>query len=603
MDEFDQELFSVQGNSKAASTGLKAELDVLDIMKNLDSVEKSWKDYNNSKFDIYYILKGENFVRGLQVKALVPVFGTHNGFTMSNLENYEKGMLIVAINKIKCLGLAFLYDEYFKTSTASVRFTKHPKGKFSKLLLYGEDFINKLSNLLCKALKITDSLYKNSLSPANLAEFESISRFLIYCEKLQLNVKRVKNATSHTDLIINGYKIQMKFSANQSNIKKRTYSYKISLAKSGNREGKRKIPYSKGDNDLYVIELGCNQGEFLVLTENLLIEKGYIKTEIQKGKYNLDVYPYDYTKKKKQSKTGPQIRGNWTCDESLWLSKSNFLENLTPYKNEIFEILFNEEIKMPETTVVAQYTDLLISKLFRERKGLYFIAAVKLSDKFEHINLNLLIPALRQPILDIFFKGKAYFIRFSRNLCIYAHHFMSGYWTFEPEKHAHFRFDFGLTPDAKEGVSLYYINTRFGDFEILNSELELENKLNRLAPGFIGRFLLSLEEWQFRISRFGKTKMVRRALMEQDSLCSGIGNFLCMEILYYAKLKPNATFGDLSLQQTVNLYNICLFTVKGHYDGTLEKVIYGKRYCPHGHEILKLKNGNRHIWYCGVEQN
>jgi len=258
---------------------------------------------------------------------------------------------------------------------------------------------------------------------------------------------------------------------------------------------------------------------------------------------------------------------------------------------------------MPEGTVVAQYTDLLISKLFQNEKGLYFIAATKYGDKFDNTDINKLTPALGFRILDIFFKGKSYFIRLSNGIIIYAHMMMGGYWAFENEKHAHFRFDFGLTPDAKEGVSLYYINTRFGDFEILNSELELENKLNRLAPGFIGRFLLSLEEWQFRISRFGKTKMVRRALMEQDSLCSGIGNFLCMEILYYAKLNPNILFGELNQQQIINLYQICAFTIKGHYDGSLEKVIYGKKQCPNGHKISKIKNGNRHVWYCEIEQN
>jgi formamidopyrimidine-DNA glycosylase len=233
---------------------------------------------------------------------------------------------------------------------------------------------------------------------------------------------------------------------------------------------------------------------------------------------------------------------------------------------------------------------------------LYFIAATRYGDKFNDVDITKLIPALKQPILDIFFKGKAYFIRLTKDISLHAHFMMDGVWAFEHEKHAHFRFDFGLTPDAIEGISVYYVNQRFGEFHILTSEQELANEVNKLAPGFLGRFLLSQEEWMFRISKFSGRKMLRKALMEQDSLCSGIGNYLLAEILYYAKLHPNITIGELSPEQKTDLYWICGLTIKGHYNGSLEKVIYGKRYCPHGHDIVKIKDGNRHLWYCGVEQ-
>lgn len=66
-----------------------------------------------------------------------------------------------------------------------------------------------------------------------------------------------------------------------------------------------------------------------------------------------------------------------------------------------------------------------------------------------------------------------------------------------------------------------------------------------------------------------------------------VGNFLLAEILYYAKLHPDVTVGNLSNQQISELYDICLYTVKGHYENTLQKVIYGKKI------ITKWKSYNK----------
>jgi hypothetical protein len=107
----------------------------------------------------------------------------------------------------------------------------------------------------------------------------------------------------------------MKYASNPSGVSNRTYSYKICL-------GTSKGPYKQGDNDLYIIELGSNHGDFLILSEKILIEKGYIQTNEQKGKKNLNVYPHDYVEKKLLTTIGhkSKIKGNWSCDKSLWIS-------------------------------------------------------------------------------------------------------------------------------------------------------------------------------------------------------------------------------------------------------------------------------------------
>ncbi len=50
-------------------------------------------------------------------------------------------------------------------------------------------------------------------------------------------------------------------------------------------------PYSKGDHDFYIVELEPFSGYFMILHESILIEKGYIKTNIQPAYNYTDFNP------------------------------------------------------------------------------------------------------------------------------------------------------------------------------------------------------------------------------------------------------------------------------------------------------------------------
>ena len=95
---------------------------------------------------------------------------------------------------------------------------------------------------------------------------------------------------------------------------------------------------------------------------------------------------------------------------------------------------------------------------------------------------------------------------------------------------------------------------------------------------------------------------MREALLDQKQLCSGIGNYLRIEIFYYAKFHPDVTIGKLTEGMKLNLYHICLNVIQGHYQGTIDKVVYEKQYCPNGHLLTKEKRSGRPFYYCSVEQ-
>lgn len=178
---------------------------------------------------------------------------------------------------------------------------------------------------------------------------------------------------------------------------------------------------------------------------------------------------------------------------------------------------------MPEANLVLQTTDLLIKALYNDGKWLNFIGISMFGRKFIEVNINLLEKCIDLPIIDIFCKGKEYFICLSNDITIRAHHKMDGEWAFKhsEDNNTHFQLDFGETLDTKNRVQIFYINSRFGEFDILTSQKELQTALDKLAYGFIGKFILTKEAWTTRILKYTKKKSLRTALMNQKELCSG----------------------------------------------------------------------------------
>ena len=291
--------------------------------------------------------------------------------------------------------------------------------------------------------------------------------------------------------------------------------------------------------------------------------------------------------------------------------------------------------KIPEGVEVGRDTDKIVKRSCVNGKWMYFTNVFKIGSSFQNVDIRALIPALDQPIVDIFCKGKEYFFMLANHITIRAHRGMAGYWTVDPDpnlRNTHFRLDFSesLTnnPDINgfyhPTISFYFVNTQFGQFEILTTEHELITAVNKLASGFIGRFILTKEEWTYTLSNISKTKTLRTVLMDQKELCSGVGNYLFSELMYHAKLNPYIYVGDLfqisqkpeTYGQPVNLvgylYDVCLFVINGHYRKTLEKVVYTKDVSPNGHKIIGEKRntkgeivktkGTRTTWYCPAEQ-
>lgn len=262
---------------------------------------------------------------------------------------------------------------------------------------------------------------------------------------------------------------------------------------------------------------------------------------------------------------------------------------------------------MPESPEVARYVDFLRKTLSsRDGKWLFFVGAMRYGDRFTN-DLELMSPALRFPVFDIFSKGKELYIVFYNGVSIRGHLGMDGCWSTKMLPNSHFMFEFSETLECDSSghlatTKIYYVNSRFGEFDIFTDYEKVIVSLNRIKPSFVGRFILSREDWMNSMRSFSKKKLLRSLLMDQKELCSGIGNYLLAEILYWAKLHPETRVGQLSEQMMSTLYDVCMTVVQGHYNRSLEKVIYRKRVSPGGHAIISETIGGRTVYYSPTEQ-
>src|SRR5205085_7724810 len=123
----------------------------LSLLRTFSIVTDAWMDQSKPLFDIYYKLKGEDFVRGLYVRALTPKTDKPNSYNMSGLNNFTDGMLIIGINQIIGIGLMYLFSDKYNKKRLSITFTKNPRSEFSKLLKYWDDFIIYLQEILSRS--------------------------------------------------------------------------------------------------------------------------------------------------------------------------------------------------------------------------------------------------------------------------------------------------------------------------------------------------------------------------------------------------------------------------------------------------------------------
>lgn len=291
---------------------------VLGILKTFSSIQDPALDLNMSALDILYTSKVTGEKKGLQVKYLGRKYKDEadGGYRIAHIDKYKENTLIVCVNEEKKWGLAYL-----STANDQEYANLYPGTNndiLSSQIKPWNEFLQILETLLHRTYDLTEEIYLSLISPQNKQEMYSRNRIKIFCDKFGLTYSQVRDSSSPTDIIIEGYNVQIKYLQDPRFISDRGYDYSYNFTRANDE------PYSKGMNTLYLFEQGKSPGFFLILHENVLIDLGYIKTDYQAGRTKLHIHEFYHDDEIKNNLTTTQslyrYRHKWTCNPLFWWS-------------------------------------------------------------------------------------------------------------------------------------------------------------------------------------------------------------------------------------------------------------------------------------------
>jgi len=187
---------------------------------------------------------------------------------------------------------------------------------------------------------------------------------------------------------------------------------------------------------------------------------------------------------------------------------------------------------------------------------------------------------------------------------------MTGSWGLQPN---HKRLEFLFTDQHGVDRSVYFSDIRnFGTLKFSDSKKDLSKKLDSIGPDMLSG-PPSLEEFATLISSQGSNNLCK--VLTDQSVVSGIGNYVKAESLYLAKISPHRTCSSLSKQEVDLLYksirNILtesyasggstlktykdLYGNVGSYSGRF--LIYGKKVDPLGNSVSTVETADKRTTY------
>lgn len=216
----------------------------------------------------------------------------------------------------------------------------------------------------------------------------------------------------------------------------------------------------------------------------------------------------------------------------------------------------------PECFTIAQ-------QLHFNLRGLQLTKITPLTDKFP-LSLfgGLTLPATLQEV-----QAKGKLIRFTflsglventpnrKVVYMYSNLGMTGEWGCVQKKHSHVYFKFEHPEKKTPHMSVFYTDMRrFGRLEVS----ETLDKWERLAPAFLGPNPIGESEFLLRLGGEEKRGIVKM-LMDQEKICSGIGNYLLSEVLYAADIPHLSLIKEIPREKRVALYQACKRIIEAAY--------------------------------------
>ena len=154
-------------------------------------------------------------------------------------------------------------------------------------------------------------------------------------------------------------------------------------------------------------------------------------------------------------------------------------------------------------------------------------------------------------------KGKFIYAVLNSGTCMFSTLGMSGGWYYKPTKHNRVVLEFA------EGQAYFNDVRNFGTLKFVPNVDELNKKLSSLGPDMLSSHV-SDSLFEERLLRKNK-KTIVEALMDQ-SVISGVGNYIKSDSLWLAKISPFRIVETLSQKEIRNLKNSIINVMQTSYN-------------------------------------
>lgn len=216
--------------------------------------------------------------------------------------------------------------------------------------------------------------------------------------------------------------------------------------------------------------------------------------------------------------------------------------------------------------------------------------------------LEEFISSLPSTVTKVGCKGKFIYILFDNGYSMWNTLGMAGSWSPVIGKHSRFKLNF------KDGSAYFNDIRNFGTIKVTRNINELYKKLGMLGPDMLSENVTD-PVFMGRI-RKKDSKTVAEAIMNQ-SVISGVGNYLKSESLYLAQISPHRNVSDLSDQDLSDLNNAIKLTIQSAYksggatihtflgfdgkEGEYSRrfAVYNQKYDPVGNKVVREQTRDR----------
>lgn len=224
------------------------------------------------------------------------------------------------------------------------------------------------------------------------------------------------------------------------------------------------------------------------------------------------------------------------------------------------------------------------------------LSAYELDDDNKYTNFDkLTLPIV---VTDVRSRGKKIMIEFGDFLMVIGLG-MTGGFMYNKTKHTHVSLMFDV-------LDIYYNDVRkFGRIEVIEK--------NKYFPVGVDLYdAVKKENW----SRILKSKLLKRIIRDillDQTIISGIGNYLMTDILYHARIHPERighSINDTELERirVSTIYVVDLsylgggltikdFKTPNQKKGVYENLVYGQKIDQHGYQVIRKKVKGRTIHY------